>query len=397
MAKASQPVFSAPDSLDAAVRPARRRRAPTWRMKLTVSLGSLLLSLCAVEWGLRLAGVRPRTATVLSTYFAYDRHTGWTGRPSAAGRFATTEFDVFVSHDLSGWRRPDPVPAPEAARSEVPVTWCLGDSGTWGWGVDDGQTYVDELNRLAAGREVFRNLGVCGYSTIQQLLMLEELLRAGQRPARVIALFCTNDLAENVDGRDQHPPRPYFAHRDGRLALENHPVRPSRGWNFTGWLKTHSRLYNRAHFALARAKLQWNAARRGGGATVPASDPLSTPMPHTDFSEPLPPLEREALAACYRGMRDACHAAGVDFWVALETRPQGQVSAICQELEVPVLDLGPGWQAALLAVGVEEPTSFPHDPHYNELGHKLLARTLWEELGHAPLANRPTGSPTAVR
>lgn len=397
MAKASQPVDPAADPIESAAAPPRPRRAPTWRMKLAVSLGSLILSLGAVELGLRLAGVRPRTATVLSTYFSYDRHTGWTGRPSAAGRFATTEFDVFVSHDLSGWRRPDPIPAPEAERHDVPVTWCLGDSGTWGWGVDDGQTYVDELNRLADGREVFRNLGVCGYSTIQQLLMLEELLRSGQRPARVIALFCTNDLAENVDGRDQHPPRPYFAYRDGRLVLENHPVRPSRGWNFTGWLKTHSRLFNRAHFAMARAKLQWNAARRGGRQASPVADPLTAPMPHTDICEPLPQLEREALAACYRGMREACRAAGVDFWVALETRPEGQVSAICRELEVPVLDIGPGWQASLLAVGVEQPTSFPHDPHYNELGHKLLAHTLWDELGHTPLAARGPRSGVPAR
>lgn len=370
-------------------RPARRARLGSWRLKLAVAVGSTLLALVALESALRLVGVRPRTATVLSTYFAYDRQSGWTGRPTAAGRFVTTEFDVFVSHDLGGWRRdPQSSETPSAASEAVPVTWCLGDSGTWGWGVDDGETYVDQLNRIAAGRETFRNLGICGYSTVQEMLLLERLLSEGYRPDRVLALFCTNDLGENVDARDQHPPRPYLAESGGRLSLENHPVRPSRGWNLTSWLKTNSRLFNRLHFALARTKLRLGAWRRGERPSDAPPGSAGQPLPHTEMTDPLPPLERAAIAECYRRMDAACRKAGIEFRVVLEAKPGGQISELCSELGVGVIDIGPGWQAAHLAAGEDQATSFPHDPHYNRLGHELLARSLWGEMAQVPVAGR---------
>ena len=122
-------------------------------------------------------------------------------------------------------------------------------------------------------------------------------------------------LAENVDGQDQHPPRPYFDLDHGSLKLENYPVRPSRGWNLTSWLKTHSRLFNRLHFAIARTKLRLTAWRRGETPNDAPPGQAGQPLPHTDVTEPLKPLQQAALTECYRRMHDDCQKAGVEFRV----------------------------------------------------------------------------------
>ncbi len=70
------------------------------------------------------------------------------------------------------------LPQPKAHRERRLIT--LGDSGVFGWGVPDGQTWQEQLERLLLERfpgwrfEVV-NMGVPGYSTVQSLRLLEDL------------------------------------------------------------------------------------------------------------------------------------------------------------------------------------------------------------------------------
>ena len=141
------------------------RRPWNWRSmaaKLSLMCGSLLVTFLLVEAGMRLAGAKPQTATVLSTYFEFNELTGWRGKPNAASQFTTTNFDVFITHDADGYRRCGyDQPIATDAASPHRVVWVLGDSGTWGWGVNDGKTYVDLLNKMSTDGTRYRNLGHC--------------------------------------------------------------------------------------------------------------------------------------------------------------------------------------------------------------------------------------------
>ncbi len=64
---------------------------------------------------------------------------------------------------------------------------ALGDSYTFGWGVDDGsQTWPARLEAMLDGVEIF-NAGVPGYNTIQEAHLLDELLAQGDVDVVVLA------------------------------------------------------------------------------------------------------------------------------------------------------------------------------------------------------------------
>jgi hypothetical protein len=79
-----------------------------------------------------------------------------------------------------------------------PRVLLLGDSFVFGHGVEEDETVAAQLERFLPGCEVV-NLGVTGYSTDQELLLLRERGLA-YRPDVVILLVCANDLLDN--GKD---------------------------------------------------------------------------------------------------------------------------------------------------------------------------------------------------
>lgn len=90
-----------------------------------------------------------------------------------------------VRTDEHGFRRPDPEtearrrPGSRTSRKVI----ALGDSLTFGWGVPEGQTYADQLERLLATRcpgsrpAIVHNGGIGNSNTSMQLARYRELLR----------------------------------------------------------------------------------------------------------------------------------------------------------------------------------------------------------------------------
>ncbi len=137
---------------------------------------------------------------------------------------------------------------------------CLGDSFTWGWGVEQNDIYTRVLENALKDRaepwEVV-NAGVGGYSTDHLLLYLR---RQGRRisPNVVIYQVAKNDVtAGNTlhisEGIYQ---KPFFRLlEDGCLSLENCPVPPLLFWNRMKYaVSRHSRL---AYFLKHRIHAAW--------------------------------------------------------------------------------------------------------------------------------------------
>jgi lysophospholipase L1-like esterase len=414
-------------------------------------LGSVVFCSLGLELTMRVAGVRPQTATVLSTYFQYDDQTGWRGKPGAASRFATTNFDVFVSHDAEGFRRGGYEAALASdATSANRITWVLGDSGTWGWGVEDGKTYVDGLNRLSNDGTRYRNLGHCGYSSVQQYLLLKDLFGRGIKPAEVVVLFCGNDLHENLDDKDQSPARAYLKVVGDEATLMNHPTPRTGGWGLGTWLKNHSLVWNHAHYYATRAKLRWKE-KKAADAAKPATAALSgaarnivhvhipegtpditigpsnvrlgmqagsladvTPSPGRpkvaheldlrakSSTEAKPVVTAPAdqvvgLKHAYRLMRDICREHGVALYVVNDG--PAVVPTVCDELGVTWFDLSKRWREYQNSPEKDQSPYFPTDPHFNELGHRLIAEGMHAELlrlrgdAGAVLVGKPPATP----
>jgi len=120
--------------------------------------------------------------------FKPHRHFGFVNNPAftgcafvvddAAGQAMEHSFHAAV--DAEGYR----VTPLDFTAVERPEVWVFGCSFTFGFSVQDEETYTSILqSRFPEYR--FRNFGVSGYSTFQCLLMLRRLLRS-KRPAAVI-------------------------------------------------------------------------------------------------------------------------------------------------------------------------------------------------------------------
>jgi lysophospholipase L1-like esterase len=74
----------------------------------------------------------------------------------------------------------------------------FGDSSTWGWGLENrGDAYPLELDRVRDGVHSI-NLGVPGYSSLQGLRYMEELLPKYRNRIRAVTIyFGNNDSTEN--------------------------------------------------------------------------------------------------------------------------------------------------------------------------------------------------------
>lgn len=140
-----------------------------------------------------------------------DRALFWKLRPGLPstvieGRIGPSDPIRFtLSTTPAGFRAPGP--------AGPPAVVCLGDSCTFGLGVDDGETFPAQLH-LSTGLGVL-NAGVPGYSAFQGRRLLEE--RIGRwRPGNVVIQFGWNDAAV-WDGRSDAEHAALLAHEPGLL------------------------------------------------------------------------------------------------------------------------------------------------------------------------------------
>jgi len=191
---------------------------------LGLSAVAVVVAVCLIEVVLRLAGVPLDVHNV-----EFDSALGWRGIPDFTGTFRQPFATLPLSQNSRGFRDAKrDLAKPEGVRRML----CVGDSFTWGWGVEHDAIYTHVLERMliAEGRGVeVINAGVKGYGTVQCLLyLLDEGFEYA--PDVVVYQVCMNDIDENATPLFENKwPRPYgVLTDDGELAIEGRPVpRPS--------------------------------------------------------------------------------------------------------------------------------------------------------------------------
>jgi hypothetical protein len=153
--------------------------------------------------------------------FRYDERLGWMTTPFWRGKHRHADYEVEYRTDALGFR------ADTSCEDGRPVALVAGDSFTFGYGVRDDETFVHHLSCEGATGLCFLNRAVPGFSTDQQVLLLEQELPKA-RPARVLLVVClVNDLFDNLSEfplQGEHA-KPYFElAAGGGLALRNVPV-----------------------------------------------------------------------------------------------------------------------------------------------------------------------------
>ena len=176
--------------------------------------------------------------------YRYDADLGWFPIASSKKIF-TGSRAIHVEHNSRGFRDIEHV---IGAKPRMVV---LGDSFVWGYDVEQSERFTERLRAKLTDWSIY-NLGVSGYGTDQEFLLLKKQYDF-YRPQIVFVVFCTdNDDADNSrNTRYGVYYKPYFTFAGGALTLQGVPVPKSENYFFaqhpllarSNWVCLLARIY----------------------------------------------------------------------------------------------------------------------------------------------------------
>jgi lysophospholipase L1-like esterase len=116
----------------------------------------------------------------------YDTGLFYTLKRNSRFSFSNAEFSTGYHTNAAGLRD-------DSASLNYPSVICLGDSYTMGWGVEQEESFPQQLERIS-GRKVL-NAGVSSYGTARELLLLQRLKLDSLQ--YLVIQYCDNDYGEN--------------------------------------------------------------------------------------------------------------------------------------------------------------------------------------------------------
>jgi lysophospholipase L1-like esterase len=320
----------------------------------------------------------------------YDTDLGWKLTPGWSGHHHHHDFAARYSINTLGWRNDAPMPV--GGRGQE-LTMIVGDSFTFGLGVDDDVTFVHRLHAAQPPHTWYANGSVPGYSTDQQALLIEKRILPLRPGHVVLVVYLGNDLFDNLRAMplQLRTRKPYFELANGGLMLRGSPVPltqdpppvPPFGLPGAVWGADPSSWPWRA-----RLEMRSEALRIASQALLPHANHKG------EFAERFAPAGR-LFEAILRRLVTACGSSGVRLTVVTLggrsfVREPGSISAQYQEVfreqvlaaatsvGVPVVDVARLMQERHRQEGRE--WFFPNDGHLNPEGHQIVAEILQAEF-----------------
>jgi len=145
----------------------------------------------------------------------YDAQLGWKLKPYWSGKHHHFDYDVSYTINKDGFRGKTAFKNGGYA--------VVGDSFSFGLGVNDNETFTSLLNNN--NDKTFYNFSVPGYSTDQQLLLINKVHGVAARNV-LLVVYLGNDVFDNMR---EYPlqadhGKPYFKLIDSKITLKNTPV-----------------------------------------------------------------------------------------------------------------------------------------------------------------------------
>ena len=161
----------------------------------------------------------PDERTVL---YQFDDKFGWYPVPLVSQLFhGSVPFEV--SHNSHGFR--DKEWDLQTTKKRLMV---LGDSFVWGYDVQQHERFTELIKKNTPDWEVY-NLGVSGYGTDQEYMLLLQMFDMIQ-PDLVLLVHCANNDTRNNCHNIEYNKyyKPYFESNGSSLSLQGVPVRQSK-------------------------------------------------------------------------------------------------------------------------------------------------------------------------
>jgi len=310
------------------------------------------------------------------TFWRHDPELGWAHRPSRIGTFSRPEFSHGVSINSMGFRDREREPARQgfaAAGSKTFRIAVLGDSFTWGHGVEDEEVFTRLLEGLLPGVEVW-NLGVSAYSTDQELLLLRRMAPV-IRPDLVLVMISRNDFEGNLSRAAGAYAKPWFEEERPGLLPAGAPAPEPSVWKRAAFtIRRRSAFVNGVWWLLEGRVLE------GGLSAESRPKQIRITLGLLDL------LQRETARAGVRlalaFVPSVAHVYYGDIPEVQSVRTEA-VEGWAGERGVAFLDLIPAFREAFAASG--SMLHYNKDKHWNAAGHRLAATTLASLLRESDL------------
>lgn len=364
---------------------------------------STTLSLIAAEVVLRSFFPRRTADTLAGSYPAMFEDSDvlpYRLRPNYQGRLATTEFDTTIRINGLGYRGD----AFQAAKGNAKRVLVIGDSFTFGWGVDNEHTYPAQLQKQLGARvsgvEVINAGFAACYSPDTYYLYLKQEGLALKPDLIVVGLFVGNDLdSENAfenEWLETDATGLPLRIRNRHARVVDHYLLP---WPIP--LRYRTPVLSRLHVYQGLFDIWWELAPRvrswlpGVATTLYAESQTPSPDDHVPYIYRVRPEKRteevfarvtKLLAAMHR----LANEAGVPIYMMViphavqlspaafaglpadVEKPQKDLARFFDAEGMKYLDLLPWFRERALG----RPLYFPGDGHWNVLGNEVAADRL---------------------
>ncbi len=139
--------------------------------------------------------------------YEHNADLGWFPKKNSAREFQGSRL-VKATHNDMGFRDIN------HKKNNLPNITFLGDSFVWGYDVEDNERFTDRLRGKFKNKFNIYNLGVSGYGTDQEFILLQKYYN-DLKPKMVFVIFCDNDFDNNSSNVVYHGYyKPYYVYRN---------------------------------------------------------------------------------------------------------------------------------------------------------------------------------------
>lgn len=385
----------------------RKSRLRVIGQALGVLVATLLMTLVLLEIGLRLFAPQfspEMRAETTKGLFTEDPATTYRTLPGLKTQFRLAESVTTLNINSRGLREEREIGPPQPGLARV---LCVGDSFTFGYGVEGSQAYPYLLNGTTerdASSDVVEqgkaiesiNGGVLGYGTDNEAAWLKEYGWQLQPDIVLVGFYVGNDVRDVILGRN----KTRVDEVGNLLPSDNEPPDSLKHWLA---VNSHAYVFLRG---LAHDLFSSGASENRQGFRTYDTAPLYLKAEPSDlaggWSKTLGLLDSMRADATAHGARFVVvviptrEQVDDTFWRQMlsdfrldeaglqRDKPQQMLAAWSASTGTPLIDLLPGFSAEAKS----GPYYFTLDTHWNPAGHALAARLIREGLEKRGLVNR---------
>jgi hypothetical protein len=345
-------------------------RAKNIIINFGLSCLAIVITLLLVELGARFFVPQWTPQGADRNFWLYDDLLGWTHKPNQQGLFYDRDFSIKVSINSQGLRDKEYAFNRVEAKNRLLV---LGDSFAWGFGVEHHEIFTEILEDNYPNWEII-NASVSGYGTDQEFLYLKHR-GIHYQPDIVLLLFHLNDVYSNNSSEIYRHNKPRFQFVNNKLTLTNYPVpEPSLKQRLDDYIlgntyflarlysifKSQDRVIGRANDdPLKILKIEWRILRK---QLMPRRVETDNDNIQADYGI------TKSLLLSLNDLVTQNEARLIVVSVPTEDENLRRfLTNTLQSAGIPYLPLDEAFST------IKEIVTFEHDPHWNVLGHKVVA------------------------